>query len=94
MQIEIGKKYPYTCQCGLKNAASCKELPSIIKTGDENMKTAMIGDNCIDVYVRINGEVVNRRYPTGNCVDTGVNLQKLGIPTAIISTTGSDADGK
>ena len=58
------------------------------------MKTAMIGDNCIDVYVRINGEVVNRRYPTGNCVDTGVNLQKLGIPTAIISTTGSDADGK
>ena len=58
------------------------------------MKTAMIGDNCIDIYVRINGEVVNRRYPTGNCVDTGVNLQKLGIPTAIISTTGSDADGK
>lgn len=58
------------------------------------MKAAMIGDNCIDVYVRINGETVNRRYPTGNCVDTGVNLQKLGIPTAIISTTGSDADGK
>ena len=58
------------------------------------MKAAMIGDNCIDVYVRINGEVVNRRYPTGNCVDTGVNLQKLGIPTAIISTTGSDEDGK
>ena len=36
------------------------------------MKTAMIGDNCIDVYVRINGEVVKRCYPTGNCVDTGV----------------------
>lgn len=58
------------------------------------MKAAMLGDNCIDVYVRINGEVVNRRYPTGNCVDTGVNLRKLGIPTSIISTTGSDADGK
>ena len=58
------------------------------------MKAAMIGDNCIDVYVRINGEVVNRRYPTGNCVDTGVNMKKLGVPTAIISTTGSDADGK
>ena len=52
------------------------------------MNAAMIGDNCIDVYVRINGEEVNRRYPTGNCVDTGVNLQKLGIPTAIITTTG------
>lgn len=60
---------------------------------DENMNAAMIGDNCIDVYVRINGEEVNRRYPTGNCVDTGVNLQKLGIPTAIISTTGSDENG-
>jgi len=58
------------------------------------MKAAMIGDNCINVYVRINGEVVNRRYPTGNCVDTGVNLRKLGIPTAIISTTGSDDEGK
>ena len=57
------------------------------------MKAAMIGDNCIDVYIRINDEVVNRRYPTGNCVDTGVNLQKLGIPTSIISTTGSDEDG-
>ena len=58
------------------------------------MKAAMIGDNCIDVYVRIDGEVVNRRYPTGNAVDTGVNLKKLGIPTAIISTTGSDEDGR
>ena len=48
------------------------------------MKTAMIGDNCIDVYVHINGEVVNRRYPTGNCVDTGVNLRKLGIPPEVI----------
>ena len=68
--------------------------PHRFQNWSDIMKTAMIGDNCIDVYVRINGEVVNRRYPTGNCVDTGVNLQKLGIPTAIISTTGSDADGK
>ena len=54
------------------------------------MKTAAgIGDNCIDDYTNI-----GRRYPTGNVVDTGVNLQKLGIPTAIISTTGSDENGK
>lgn len=58
------------------------------------MKAAMIGDNCIDVYVQIDGQIVNRRYPTGNAVDTGVNLQKLGIPTSIISTTGNDADGE
>lgn len=52
-------------------------------------KAAGIGDNCIDHYVNI-----NRRYPTGNVVDTGVNMQKLGIPTSIISTTGSDENGK
>ena len=58
------------------------------------MKAAMIGDNCIDVYRFINGKALNRRYPTGNVVDTGVNLRKLGVPTAIISTTGSDDNGR
>ena len=58
------------------------------------MKAAMIGDNCIDVYRFIDGKEVNRRYPTGNAVDTGVNLRKLGVPTAIISTTGSDPEGE
>ncbi|MGO3790765.1 MAG: fructoselysine 6-kinase [Enterococcus gilvus] len=58
------------------------------------MRAAMIGDNCIDFYRNIDGIQVNRMYPTGNCVDTGVNLQKLGIPTSIISTTGNDNFGK
>ena len=53
------------------------------------MKVAAIGDNCIDFYKNL-----NRFYPTGNVVDTGVNLQKLGIPTSIISTTGSDEYGE
>ena len=53
------------------------------------MKVAAIGDNCIDFYERL-----NKKYPTGNVVDTGVNLQKLGINTSIISTTGSDENGK
>jgi len=52
------------------------------------MRVAEIGDNCIDVYERI-----GKQYPTGNVVDTGVNLQKLGIPASIISTTGSDENG-
>lgn len=52
------------------------------------MKAAAIGDNCIDVYERL-----GKRYPTGNVVDTGVNIQKLGIPVSIISTTGSDENG-
>ncbi|MDD3430110.1 MAG: fructoselysine 6-kinase [Oscillospiraceae bacterium] len=58
------------------------------------MRAAAIGDNCIDMYVYIDKQKVNRKYPTGNAVDTGVNLHKLGVPTAIISTTGSDEDGK
>lgn len=53
------------------------------------MKIAVIGDNCIDVYKRL-----NKQYPTGNVVDTGVNLRKLGAKVSIISTTGNDANGE
>lgn len=52
-------------------------------------KAAGIGDNCIDDYTSL-----GRRYPTGNVVDTGVNMRKLGIPVSIISTTGSDDNGR
>lgn len=52
------------------------------------MRVAGIGDNCIDVYERI-----GRKYPTGNVVDTMVNLRILGIPASIISTTGNDENG-
>lgn len=53
------------------------------------MKAAALGDNCVDIYQKL-----GRMYPTGNCVDTAVNLHRLGLPTAIISTTGSDAHGR
>lgn len=53
------------------------------------MRVAEIGDNCIDLYERI-----GKKYPTGNVVDTGVNLKKLGIDVSIISTTGNDKNGK
>ena len=53
------------------------------------MKVAEIGDNCIDLYERL-----DRKYTTGNVVDTGVNLKKLGAEVSIISTTGSDENGK
>ena len=52
------------------------------------MKAAMIGDNCIDFYQRL-----GRKYPTGNVVDTGVNLKKLGADISVISTTGDDENG-
>ena len=53
------------------------------------MRVAEIGDNCIDLYERL-----GKKYPTGNVVDTGVNLKKLGVDVSIISTTGSDENGK
>ena len=53
------------------------------------MKVAEIGDNCIDLYERL-----GKKYPTGNVVDTGVNLKKLGIDVSIISTTGNDENGR
>jgi fructoselysine 6-kinase len=52
------------------------------------MRVAAIGDNCIDVYPRL-----GRQYPTGNVVDFAVNMQQLGLPTSIISVTGSDENG-
>ncbi len=52
------------------------------------MRVAAIGDNCIDVYPRL-----AKQYPTGNVVDFAVNMQQLGIPTSIISVTGSDENG-
>lgn len=52
------------------------------------MRIAMIGDNCIDYY-----EKLNKWYTTGNVVDTGVNMKKLGLEVSLISTTGSDENG-
>lgn len=53
------------------------------------MKVACIGDNCIDYYERL-----NRKYPSGNIVDTAVNLVKLGANASVISTTGNDENGR
>ena len=53
------------------------------------MKVVAIGDNCIDLY-----EKLNRYYATGNAVNFAVNMKKLGINTAVISTTGNDKYGK
>lgn len=53
------------------------------------MRIACIGDCCIDCYREL-----NRRYPTGNVVDTAVNLVKLGTPASVISTAGNDENGR
>ncbi len=53
------------------------------------MRVAGIGNSCIDLY-----EKLNRQYPSGNVVTTGVNLKKLGAAVSIISTVGNDDNGK
>lgn len=53
------------------------------------INVAAIGDNCVDVYPRL-----GRQYPTGNVVDFAVNMRKLGLPTSVISVTGSDDNGR
>lgn len=63
-------------------------LENAVQERREKMRVAEIGDNCIDVYERI-----GKKYPTGNVVDTGVNLRKLGIDVSVISTTGNDENG-
>ena len=53
------------------------------------MRVAGIGSSCIDLY-----EKLNRQYPSGNVVTTGVNLKKLGAAVSIVSTVGNDENGK
>lgn len=53
------------------------------------MKVAAIGDNCIDLYPNL-----GRYYCTGNAVDFAVHMKRLGVETAVISTTGNDKYGE
>lgn len=46
-----------------------------------------LGDACVDVYSD------GRFYISGNVVDTGVHLQRLGVPTAIVTSVGTDTWG-
>ncbi len=52
------------------------------------MKVAALGDNCIDLYSNL-----DRYYCTGNAVDFGVHMRRLGIRTSLISVTGNDKYG-
>lgn len=55
----------------------------------DNMRVAAIGDNCVDVYPRL-----DRYYCTGNCVDFAVHMKRLGAEVSLISTTGNDEYGR
>ena len=52
-------------------------------------KAVAVGFSCVDVY-----ENINRWYPTGNGIDWGIHLSRLGIPVSVISAVGKDGYGK
>ena len=51
--------------------------------GEKKVRAVAAGFSCMDVY-----EKINRCYPTGNGVDWGVHLQRLGISVSVVSVTG------
>ena len=55
----------------------------------QKKKVACLGDNCVDFYSNL-----NRYYCTGNAVDFGVHMKRLGTPVSIISVTGNDRFGR
>jgi fructoselysine 6-kinase len=54
-----------------------------------NIKVAGVGFSCVDVY-----EKLNKFYPTGNGVDWGIHLARMGIPVSIVSVVGTDNYGQ
>jgi fructoselysine 6-kinase len=53
------------------------------------MRVAAIGDNCIDVYPKL-----DRAYCTGNAVNFAVDMQRMGVPASMIGVTGNDDYGR
>ena len=50
---------------------------------------AAVGFCCADVY-----EKLNKFYPTGNGVDWGVHLARMGVPVSVVSVVGTDSYGE
>lgn len=55
----------------------------------KEIRAVAVGFSCVDVY-----EKLGKCYPTGNGVDWGVHLRRMGIPVSVVSVTGDDAYGK
>lgn len=54
-----------------------------------DIKAIAVGFSCVDIY-----EKLNKCYPTGNGVDWGIHLCRLGIPVSILSVVGTDTYAK
>ncbi len=51
-------------------------------------KVAAVGFCCADIY-----ENINEWYATGNGIDWGIHLQRMGVPVSAISVVGNDIYG-
>ena len=57
--------------------------------GEETVKIACVGDNCIDYY-----RDTGRMYPGGNAVNVAGYIRRLGEESAYIGPVGDDAYGR
>lgn len=55
----------------------------------KKIRAVAVGFSCMDVY-----EKIGKYYPTGNGVDWGVHLRRMGVPVSVVSVTGDDEYGK
>ncbi len=56
---------------------------------NEELRVVAAGYSCIDLYDKL-----DKFYPTGNGVDWGVHLSRLGVAVSVVSAVGSDAYGE
>ena len=52
-------------------------------------KVAAVGFCCADVY-----ENLGEWYPTGNGIDWGIHLRRMGVPVSVVSVVGNDTYGE
>ncbi|MDD3402011.1 MAG: fructoselysine 6-kinase [Hespellia sp.] len=55
---------------------------------EKKIRVIAVGFSCMDIY-----EKTGKYYPTGNGVDWGVHLSRMGVPVSVLSVTGDDRYG-
>ncbi|WP_243423757.1 fructoselysine 6-kinase [Anaerotignum lactatifermentans] len=53
------------------------------------IRAAAVGFCCADVY-----ENLGKWYPTGNGIDWGIHLRRMGVPMSVVSVVGNDSYGR
>lgn len=53
-----------------------------------NKKVVAVGFSCVDIY-----EKLDKLYPSGNGIDWGIHLRRMGIDVSVVSAIGNDLYG-